>query len=79
VSTERIDAHYQRLADLGTRLYGLKDADVATIEAELAAIQAMDLSPATWDEFTDKAEESRRLLLTKGHRLLRAKQREVTP
>jgi hypothetical protein len=78
VSTERVDAHMVRLADLGTRLYALRDADCATIEAELAAIQSMDLSHETWEEFTDQAEEARRLFLTKGYRLLRAKQREVT-
>jgi hypothetical protein len=78
VSTERIDAHMQRLADMGTRLRALQDADSATIQAELAAIQDMDLSSATWEEFTEHVEEARRLFLTRGHQLLWAKQREVT-
>jgi hypothetical protein len=78
VSTERIDAHMHRLADMGTRLRALQDADSATIQAELAAMQDMDLSSATWEEFTERAEEVRRLFLTRGHQLLRAKQREVT-
>ena len=78
MSTKRIDAHMQRLADMGTRLRALQDADSATIQAELAAMQDMDLSSATWEEFTERAEKVRRLFLTRGHQLLRAKQREVT-
>jgi hypothetical protein len=78
VSTKRIDAHMQRLADMGTRLRALQDADSATIQAELTAMQDMDLSSATWEEFTEHAEEARRLFLIRGHQLLRAKRREVT-
>ena len=68
----------QRLADLGTRLRALHDADSPTIEAELAAIRDMDLSRETWEEYTEAAEEARLHFLTRGQELLRAAQaREV--
>ena len=80
VSTARIDYHYQRLADLGTRLRALADVDVATIRDELAAIEQMDPHDGSWEEFAEYAAETRRLFLTKGHaRLREALKHEATP
>jgi len=80
VSTARIDYHYQRLADLGTRLSALADADAATIRDELAAIEQMDPHDGSWEEFAEHAAETRRLFLTKGHaRLREALKHEVIP
>ena len=68
----------QRLADLGTRLRALNDADSPTIEAELAAIRDLDLSRETWEEYTEAAEEARLHFLTRGQELLKGAQaREV--
>ena len=74
MSTKRIEAHMQRLADIGTRLRALHDAASPTIEAELAAIRDLDLSRETWEEYTEAAEEARLRFLTRGQELLRAAQ-----
>lgn len=71
MSTKRIEAHMERLADMGTRLRALHDADSPTIEAELVAIRTMDLSRETWEEYTEAAEEARLHFLTRGHELLK--------
>ena len=77
--TQAIEQHTQRMADLGTRLRALADADVPTIEAELAEVQAMDISEATWGTYAPAAVHARDHFLTRGHELLRtAKRREVS-
>ena len=72
LDTQRIDALMQRLADLGTRLRALNDADAATIRSELDDIEALDPEDGSWDEFSDSAADAQRLFLTGGHKLLRA-------
>ena len=69
--TEAIEQHTQRMADLGTRLRALADADVATIEAELADVQAMDVSPETWGTYAQAGAMARDHFLDRGHQLLR--------
>ena len=72
MSTTRIEAHMQRLADLGTRLRALHDADSTTIQAEMESVRTMDLSRETWEEYTDTAEEAWRHFQVRAGELLRA-------
>ena len=65
-------APIERLADLGTRLRALHDADSATIQAELDDIDGMDTSESTWADFRDAAVEARQHFLARGHQLLKA-------
>ena len=69
-----IDKYSDRLADLGTRLRAMHDADSATIQAELSAIDTMDTSEAAWADFREMAVEARRHFLNRGHQLLKAAQ-----
>jgi hypothetical protein len=79
VLTKAIEQYTQRLADMGTRLRALADADVTHIEAELAEIQAMDPNDGSWGSYAGSAAHAREHFLTRGHQLLRiAKRREVT-